>query len=594
MSTHRFIDRICCAGLALALMLTLLFFAGEALGLQAAAKTMGYEDRLFDTSRVHTIDIVMDDWDGFLDTCENEEYTACAVVIDGEAYHNAGLRAKGNTSLSSVAAYGNDRYSFKVEFDCYQDGTSYYGLDKLSLNNIIQDNTYLKDYLSYRMMASFGAAAPLCSFAFLTVNGEDWGLYLAVEGVEDGFLQRNYGADYGSLYKPDSMSFGGGRGAGRDFNMEDMDFDFGEFDPEKFAQNTQSPPENAPSPPSGQGAENKNPSPGGSGGMGSSDVKLQYSGDDPDSYSNIFDNAKTDVTSAGRDRLIEALRTLSGTDPASAVDIDQVLRYFVVHTFVCNGDSYTGSMVHNYYLYEADGVLSMIPWDYNLAFGGFDAGSGAKSVVNSPIDSPVSGGSLEDRPMIAWIFSDQQYTDLYHQYYAQWLADFFGSGVFEAMLDETVALISPYVERDPTRFCTYEEFETGAAALKTFCLLRAESVAGQLEGTIPSTSEGQAADDASLVDTGDLSLTDMGSMNTGGGFGGGPARPAMAEGGQSQELGAFPSPPEGQEQSQQGQRPQGFPGGGGSQPDAQSPGPLLALSTAALLAGLVFAFKFKR
>ena len=251
-------------------------------------------------------------------------------------------------------------------------------------------------------------------------------------------------------------------------------------------------------------------------------------------------------------------------------------------------------MVHNYYLYEADGVLSMIPWDYNLAFGGFDAGSGAKSVVNSPIDSPVSGGSLEDRPMIAWIFSDQQYTDLYHQYYAQWLADFFDSGAFEAMLDETVALISPYVERDPTRFCTYEEFETGAAALKTFCLLRAESVAGQLEGAIPSTSEGQAADDASLVDTGDLSLTDMGSMNMGGGFGGGPARPAMAESGQSQELRAFPSPPEGQEQSQQGQRPQGFPGGGGSQPDAQSPGVLLALSAAVLLAGLAFAFKFKR
>ena len=62
MSTHRFIDRICCAGLELALMGTLLFFAGEALGLQAAAKTMGYEDRLFDTSQVHTIDIVMDDW----------------------------------------------------------------------------------------------------------------------------------------------------------------------------------------------------------------------------------------------------------------------------------------------------------------------------------------------------------------------------------------------------------------------------------------------------------------------------------------------------------------------------------------------------
>ena len=40
------------------------------------------------SEQVHTIDIVMDDWDGFLETCENEEYAQCAVVIDGEAYQN--------------------------------------------------------------------------------------------------------------------------------------------------------------------------------------------------------------------------------------------------------------------------------------------------------------------------------------------------------------------------------------------------------------------------------------------------------------------------------------------------------------------------
>ena len=41
----------------------------------------------------------------------------------------------------------------------------------------------MKDYLSYRLMAAAGAAAPLCSYVWITVNGEDWGLYLAVEGV---------------------------------------------------------------------------------------------------------------------------------------------------------------------------------------------------------------------------------------------------------------------------------------------------------------------------------------------------------------------------------------------------------------------------
>lgn len=79
-----------------------------------------------------------DDWQGFLESCTDETYAACNVTIDGESYHHAAIRAKGNTSLSNVAAYGNDRYSFKIEFDHYNEACRYHGLDKLSLNNIIQ------------------------------------------------------------------------------------------------------------------------------------------------------------------------------------------------------------------------------------------------------------------------------------------------------------------------------------------------------------------------------------------------------------------------------------------------------------------------
>lgn len=223
MSTHKHIDKICCAVVAVTLVLTVLFMNGTALGIEVVSYASGYEGRLFDRSRVHTIDIVMDDWDGFIETCENEEYAACSVVIDNEAYKNVGIRAKGNTSLSSVSAMGSERYSFKIEFDQYDSTKSYYGLDKLCLNNIIQDNTYMKDFLVYQMMGAFGVDSPLCSYVYITVNGEDWGLYLAVEGVEDGFLRRNYGSGSGELYKPDGMSFGGGRGNGKDFNMEDFE-----------------------------------------------------------------------------------------------------------------------------------------------------------------------------------------------------------------------------------------------------------------------------------------------------------------------------------------------------------------------------------
>ena len=195
MSSHRYIDAVCVAAVVLAAALTLLFLNGEALGLRRASRAMGYEDTLFDTAQVHTIDIALGDWEGFLETCEDEQYTSCTVTIDGETLQTVGIRAKGNTSLTMVSSLDSDRYSFKLEFDHYDSGGSYHGLDKLCLNNCIQDNTYLKDYLSYQLMGSFGVDAPLCSFAYLTVNGEDWGLYLAVEGVEDAFLQRSYGRD---------------------------------------------------------------------------------------------------------------------------------------------------------------------------------------------------------------------------------------------------------------------------------------------------------------------------------------------------------------------------------------------------------------
>ena len=617
MSTHKSFDRICIAAIVASLLLTALFMNGAAFGLESGSHALGYESRLFDTSKVHTLAIVIDDWDGFLENCENEEYAACSVVIDNESYKNVGLRAKGNTSLTTVRSMDSSRYSLKIEFDHYENGKTYHGLDKLCLNNIIQDNTYMKDYLTYRMMEEFGADAPLCSYVWITVNGEDWGLYLAVEGVEDAFLQRNYGTDYGELYKPDSQSFGGGGpGRGRDFRMSEFWNEAngdsasdtngaassdasdtnaatnaadgantetgsrqrggmrGGFNPGNMGGGMPFPgaadgqttvsgdadsgfsfPDGMPFPgggfpfpggmsaasgdafpfpegfdptggfgdmpfpgfPGGMSVGSGDGFPGGMRGMGSDDVKLKYTDDDPDSYGSIFDNAKTDVTDADKARLIASLKSLGERENLeSVVNIDEVLRYFVVHNYVVNGDSYTGSMIHNYYLYEKDGQLSMIPWDYNLAFGGFQGGSASGS-VNDAIDTPLSVSGDGDRPMADWLAQGDEYAELYHAYFEEFLDAVDATEI----IDAARSLIASYVERDPTKFCTYEEFEKGVEALRTFCELRTQSVRGQLDGVIPSTDDGQSADSSALIDASALTLSDMGSMNRGGGgFGG--------------------------------------------------------------------------
>ena len=605
MSTRKSFDRVCIAVLIASLLLTALFMNGAAFGLESSARSMGYESRLFDTSKVHTLAIVIDDWEGFLENCESEEYAPCSVVIDNESYKNVGLRAKGNTSLTTVRSMDSSRYSLKIEFDHYENGKTYHGLDKLCLNNIIQDNTYMKDYLTYRMMDEFGADAPLCSYVWITVNGEDWGLYLAVEGIEDSFLQRNYGSDYGDLYKPDSMSFGGGGpGRGRDFRMSEFwneaNADNGADSASDSAANAENVSNSAantenafrqrggmrgmgggrPFPgmpfPGGTGGQSTasggaapdfdafDPTggfgdmpfpgfgnfpgmgdasgdgtdggfPGGFGGMrgmGSDDVKLKYTDDNPESYGSIFDNAKTDVTAADKARLIASLKSLGEMENLeSVVNMDEVLRYFVVHNYVVNGDSYTGSMIHNYYLYEKDGQLSMIPWDYNLAFGGFQGGSASES-VNDPIDTPLSVSGDGDRPMADWL-AQEEYVDLYHAYFN----DFLNSVDATAIIDAAYPLIASYVERDPTKFCSYEDFEKGVTALRTFCELRTESVYGQLNGSIPSTDDGQSADNSALVDASGLTLSDMGNMGFGGGRGGRFGRANGETSGDAQESG---------------------------------------------------------
>ena len=535
MLRHKNIERICCLALAFTLCLTGAYMAAAAAGWITADHNIGYENRLFDQSYVHTIDIVMNDWEGFLKTCQSEEYASCTVVIDGESYANVAIRGKGNTSLSSVSSYGNDRYSFKIEFDHYQTGKTYHGLDKLSLNNLIYDNTYMKDYLAYTLMGKMGVASPLCSFVEIRVNGETFGTYLAVEGVEDGFLRRNYGNDYGELYKPDTMNFGGGRGNGKGFNMDDFmaeaereqesagkeasrsdrsngGFDFPQmFGGMDFSQmfgggmpNMNAMPDM--SQPFGGG---QMPDMGGFGGfgMGSSGTKLQYVDDDPASYDAIFSSAKTDVTANDQTRLIEALKKLSAGD-LSAVDQDAMLRYLAVHDFLQNGDSYTGMMVHNYYLYEENGVLSMIPWDYNLAFGTFQ-GSNAQSTINSNIDTPVSGGTGDDRPMVGWIFDSEESIAKYHEVYQQFMDECFASGWFEREVTRVADMLTPYVAADPTAFCTLEEFELAVKTMQQYGALRAQSVQNQLQGSNEK------------VMTGSLNLSDLGSMGGGkGGFGG--------------------------------------------------------------------------
>lgn len=528
------------------------------------AVSMSYESELFDTDVIMTVNILMDedDWQEMLDNALEEKYYACDVEINGQTFYQVGIRTKGNTSLSSVVNDPTtDRYSLKLEFDHYVDGQTCFGLDKLILNNNYADATNMKEALCYDMFRFLGADASLYNYAEISVNGEYRGVYLALEAVEDSFLLRNYGTDKGALYKPEGMEMGGDKqdgnkpaGGGDREDVGNMPGGGGDRDDVSNMPAGGGDREDVGNMPGGGGdrkdvgnmpdfgdiSGGDGDRPGGDmpdfgnradfGGMGgfsksSGGADLNYTDDDLDSYSTIWDGEVTDTKKADHKRVVKALKNISeGTDLETYMDIDNLLKYMAVHVFSVNMDSLSGNMAHNYYLYESNGQLNLIPWDYNLAFGGMGAngdmganggmGGGssnsATEVVNSAIDNAFSGTEFFDTLM-----ENETYRKQYYAYLNRLVEEYVCGDGFETFYNRTRNLIDSLVETDPTAFYTYEEYRTAADTLYQIVKLRAQSIEGQLNGTIPSTSEEQSGSDA-LIDASSLSVSAMGTMNTGG------------------------------------------------------------------------------
>lgn len=553
MTEHKHIGKIVGALMAAAVAFCLIvtLFADRFVEVSgSSAATMEYKSTLFDTSEIMTVNIIMDEdqWQELLDNAISEKYYACDVEINGETISNVGIRTKGNTSLSSIANDPDtDRYSFKIKFDKYVDGQTCMGLDKLVLNNNFADATNRKEALVYDMFQYLGADASLYHYAKISVNGEYWGTYLALEAVEDSFKLRNYGVSDGKLYKPETMGMGNDQkedGINSDMSDRNVDTDadtnadtnvdsntntFGSEEGDLARDNN---PMDRPERPQGDfdqadmdekfkdpqgdpgdfvGFDNRN---------GGAD--LNYTDDDTDSYSTIWDGADGKVTDSDKERVVTAIKNINeGTDLTTYLDVDNILKYMAVHEFVVNLDSLSGNMAHNYYLYENDGQLNIIPWDYNLSFGGMMNGgmgggpgrestesSGATSMINDPIDTPFDGTDFFDA-----LLENEEYLAQYHEYLRQLAEEYVQGGRLQEVWERLDAQTDELIETDPTAFYTAAEYEEAKETLWTVLQLRAESVLGQLDGTIPSTDDGQQNAQDTLIDGSAIDLSVMGEFN---------------------------------------------------------------------------------
>lgn len=569
MKKDKILNRVSVLLIIIAMLVTgVLAYAPQMFSLKS--KDVVYASTVFNKEKVMTVNIIMDDdkWSEMLENAIKEEYYPCDIEINGIRLNHVGIRPKGNTSLMNIVQDDTtDRFSFKVEFDHYEKGQTFDGLDKLCLNNIMSDSSYMKEYIVYDMLTYLGVNSSLYSFASIQRNGEQWGLYIAFEAIEESFLQRNYGKTSGKLYKPENSLGGeekdGEKGGMPDFKGEFKDAfpdgvpeDFPDGIPEDFQGNFQAGGNQGEMPEGGKKdeeaisqengtveddnkdsdkisdtqASKKNPDgpgrpgePDGQGGPGGMSMgsDLAYIDDNADSYDVIWNSVVNGkVTKKDKKHVITALKHISELDNIEDyMNVDAMLRYMAANVIALNDDSYFGNMLHNYYLYEEDGVLTMLPWDYNLSFGGMSMGSqgDATTLINRAIDGVTSQGSYENRPFIKAALSTKECKEQYHAYLRELIDGYFANGTFEKIVEKMKDLITPYVENDPTAFYKPDEFEKGVDTLVKFVNARVESVQKQLDGEIPSTNEERNQNSDNLVDGSDITISDMGTFGMGNG-----------------------------------------------------------------------------
>lgn len=151
------------------------------------------EPDLYDTSVLRTFDIQFHDadWLPLLHASyPTETLIGADVTVDGVLYPNVGVRIRGNSSYFGLPP-GSQKFSLKIKMDWMDENQELYGYDTINLNNAFHDPTFCREVAYNNFVAQF-IPNPRASHAVVTLNGENWGVYVNTQQPDKTMLRSHF------------------------------------------------------------------------------------------------------------------------------------------------------------------------------------------------------------------------------------------------------------------------------------------------------------------------------------------------------------------------------------------------------------------
>lgn len=182
----------------IAVMLCALFLLPCTVCFASAETDAAYD---YPATEVMTIDLFIhpSHYLQMISTEEDKKHPAVVCVDEGNpARIEVSLR--GASSLDEGMSTPAKRVPLKLQFDETRPQDFVWENPTLKLINSSTPAILIVQYIAMQAFEYMGIPSPKLRPAFLRINGVDFGLYLAVEDVNDAFAQKHYGSS--SLFRP--------------------------------------------------------------------------------------------------------------------------------------------------------------------------------------------------------------------------------------------------------------------------------------------------------------------------------------------------------------------------------------------------------